>query len=100
MEVRLSDGEMAALVADRHQHDMVTGKTHEEKQKPVAGTSDEHADNSSAEKISKSTAATDNASAKILAKDKPTTSIHPSKYADRQLQKAVEYLSTELARAQ
>jgi carboxyl-terminal processing protease len=100
MEVWLSDGEMAALVTDRHQHDMVTGKAHEEKQKAAAGTSEEHADNSSAEKISKSTAATDNTSVKIVAKDKPTASIHPSKYTDRQLQKAVEYLSTELARAQ
>jgi carboxyl-terminal processing protease len=100
MEVRLSDGEMAALVTDRHQHDMVTGKAHEEKQKAAAGTSEEHADNSSAEKISKSTAATDNTSVKIVAKDKPTASIHPSKYTDRQLQKAVEYLSTKLARAQ
>jgi carboxyl-terminal processing protease len=100
MEVRLSDSEMAALVTDRHQRDMVTGKPHEEKQKPAAGATDEHADNSSVEKVSKSSGPAENASAKIATKDKPTASIHPSKYADRQLQKAVEYLSTELARAQ
>ncbi len=79
----------------RHGH----RQTARRKAKADRWRSDEHADNSSAEKADKSTAPTDNASAKIAAKDKPAASIHPSKFADRQLQKAVEYLSTELARA-
>jgi len=104
MEVRLSDSEMAALITDRHQHDVVIGKAHEEKQSSAA--SDTHAAQDSAAKDSapdgsKTAAASSNASsAKSMAAPKISASSHPSKNADRQLQKAVEYLSTELARAQ
>jgi len=130
MEVRLSDGEMAALVTDRHQRDVVTGKAHEEKQKLASaagpmesrpdeaaaksqtdspGSDKEHAtvkpsdtahssDDSSSDKTNKTGGSSENSSTKI-AKQKQSVSIHSSKFVDRQLQKAMEYLSTEIARA-
>ena len=124
MEVKLSDSEMAGLAIDRRQRDVVIGKAHEEKQKQVSDSNsnenrppDSHAaKDQSVKEPTEGTAldkdhGTDKPSdsahdaANVASKVKlpattPTASIHSSKFVDRQLQKAIEYLSTELARAQ
>jgi carboxyl-terminal processing protease len=116
MEVKLTDSEMAGLVTDRHRRDVVAGKAHEEKPAAVSGSTENHAadsklpkdetakdqaDKSSSTKVNDSAPSLEkNSTAKIGAKQKPSATIHSSTFVDRQLQKALEYLSTELARAQ
>lgn len=104
MEVRLDDVEMNMILADRYQRDLVSGKAHEKK-------SDEKKDDATAKNNSSDGA--DSAKSKSDAKykievqvqskgddtAKPKPSAVSAKVVDRQLQRALEYLSTELARA-
>jgi carboxyl-terminal processing protease len=75
MEVKLNASEMADLMADRHDRDIVPAK---EKADSEAKPTDSSVKSKDSEKS---------------AKEKS------SKFVDRQLQKAVDYLSTELAQA-
>ncbi|HTQ37975.1 MAG TPA: S41 family peptidase [Pirellulales bacterium] len=116
-EVRLSDGEMGALLADRRQRDIVPGHSHEEKppqtlaaaspEKPSADAHDDaHHDDAHHDEVHHDDA---KSSADVTAPGKSEKSAaaqpsslvpHTSKFTDRQLQKALDYLSTELAHTQ
>jgi carboxyl-terminal processing protease len=97
-EVRLDDAEMNMLLADRYQRDLVSGKAHEKK-------SDTTTDQSGAEgqKETASSSGKYKIDVQVQSKGDDSTKQKPtavsSKFVDRQLQRALEYLSTELARA-
>ena len=110
MEIKLSDSEMASLVTDRHQRDVVLGKAHEEKQtaekQAIAGANDKSTSKSatkpadgSTEKGDKPASTADDGSASQVAAKLKSAAAARIKVVDRQLKKAIDYLSTELARA-
>ena len=101
MEVRLDDVEMNMIMADRYQRDLVSGKAHEKK-------SDEKKDDSTASssgensKDAKSSKGEPKIEVQLQSKGDEAAkrpSAVSSKVVDRQLQRALEYLSTEMARA-
>jgi hypothetical protein len=118
LEVKLTNAEMTELLSYRRERDVVEGKHHDEKQLQSAATSQE-----SQQTQSHSTAAglkaaeskggnlkagapqpanQKTAEAKGKAAQEKKSSIaseSPQKFVDRQLDKAVEYLTIELARA-
>src|SRR5262249_27724911 len=119
MDIKLDDTEMSMLLADRYQRDVVQGKAHEKKAdanlpltQGEGRVSDSPGRNEGAQAEAKGEGADPGASSKAdskskidvqvqskgddSAKQKPTAA---SKFIDRQLQRAMEYLSTELARA-
>lgn len=110
-DVRLGDGEMAALLTDRSQRDVVRVKEKEKDEKLAAAPGDAKpdtkADSASAAKgdaqgVTKDPTGNDGATATtkpdVPAAPKAAGRDGRAKFVDRQLQKAVEYLTTELAR--
>lgn len=103
MEVRLDDVEMNMILADRYQRDLVSGKAHEKKDD---AKKDDATASSSGETAKDSNTKSSKGEPKIEVQlqskgDEPVKrpSAVSSKIVDRQLQRAIEYLSTELARA-
>jgi len=76
-EVRMTDGEMVQWMAERRVHDILLGKKAGDKTAAIAG--DPNARHPEAHPLPRDVA--------------------DSKRSDRQMQKALDYLSTELARA-
>ncbi len=120
-ELKLNDTDLAALVSHRRERDIVQAreqaaagaKKDDEKagdDKPADKPTDDKAEDKSSsekktsdekpadEKPTDKDAADEKPSAEKSDEKKPDATTSP-KYVDRQLQKAIEYLSTELARA-
>lgn len=100
MEVRLDDVEMNMILADRYQRDLVSGKAHEKKDD--AKKDDATAGETAKDSNTKSSKSEPKIEVQLQSKgDEPIKrpSAVSSKVVDRQLQRALEYLSTELARA-
>lgn len=111
-EVKLDEVETSMLMADRRRHEVVLGKSNDKQSDQTladanAANSTQSAANSGAAAEQKPAVNSDHAAAASgkaaaadsAAKQKPSTANRGSNFVDRQLQKAIDYLTTELGHA-